>query len=99
VLLLSGPAGAENIPLTGPTFLPRSLHPNAVDKSEKGYAEVAWDDHLKAMILINRSKDTWSLRNGKKIGPGDQIELGRERITIFFTPNLAGTLEPAAATN
>jgi Protein phosphatase 2C len=99
LLRLSGPAGGENIPLRAATFLDRSLHPVPFDKSQNSYAEVAWDEAPKAMFLINRSKDTWSLSNGKKIGSEESIKLGRERITIFFTPKLAGTLEPAAATH
>ncbi len=48
------------------------------------------------MVLINSSKDKWSVSTGQKISANEEIKLGEKPLTIVFSPGVKGTLKPAA---
>jgi hypothetical protein len=87
----------KQIALSKGSVLPRSFHPEAtVGTSEDDYARVAFDEK-KGMVLINDSKDKWTVNGkGKRIGTNDDVKLGEKPLTIVFASGLKGTLTPDA---
>ena len=61
-----------------------------------GYARVASKVTDGPLFLFNDSSDIWTLGNGTRIGPGGELALGEEPVTITFAAGISGTLAPAA---
>jgi hypothetical protein len=88
----------KEIALRKGSSIPSSfIHPEATAGGyPKTYARMAWDEDQKTMILINDSRDRWTVSGGRKIGHDGEIKLSEAPVTIVFTPGLTGTLTPAA---
>jgi hypothetical protein len=89
----------NEIPLSKGSNIPSQLiHPEAkASDYPKDYAQVAWDPAKRAMVLINGSKDKWTVGTGQKISANEEVKLGEKPLTIVFAPGVKGALKPAAA--
>jgi serine/threonine protein phosphatase PrpC len=88
----------NEIPLSKGSNIPSHLiHPEAkAGDYPKDYAQVAWDPDKRAMVLINSSKDKWTVGSGQKISANEEVKLGEKPLTIVFSPGVKGALKPAA---
>ncbi len=88
----------NEIPLSKGSNIPSHLiHPEAkAGDYPKDYAQVAWDPDKRAMVLINGSKDRWTVGAGQKISANEEVKLGEKPLTIVFAPGVKGALKPAA---
>jgi hypothetical protein len=48
------------------------------------------------MVLINGSKDRWTVGTGQKISANEEVKLGEKPLTIVFSPGVKGALKPVA---
>ena len=91
----------NEIPLNKGSNIPSHLiHPEAkAGDYPKDYAQVAWDPDKRAMVLINGSRDKWTVGTGQKISANEEVKLGEKPLTIVFSPGVKGALKPAADTH
>jgi len=88
------------MPLHKASSIPsRFVHPEAkAEKPPDDYARVASKRENGPLFLFNDSKvDTWVVSTGRKVGLGQDIQLGEEPVTITFAKGITGTLAPVAA--
>ena len=88
----------NEIPLSKGSNIPSGLvHPEAkAGDYPNDYAQVAWDPDKRAMVLINGSKDRWTVSTGQKISANEEVKLGEKPLTIVFAPGVKGALKPRA---
>ncbi len=86
----------RRIPLSKGEKIPLDFHQEATaGTSRDDYAQVAYDEKKEGIVLINDSKDTWTvISTGKKIPPNEELKLGEKPLTILFAPKLKGTVTP-----